>query len=841
MSPLPAGVTKGLTSLEEIASAGDTDGANKGIPIPNLVLGLYNAGRDSVDSYTFSVRDVQLQDGSRIVLPKITLVTDDPETLNFYVQMLTGTYADGRFDSYRAGLGAIYSTPEFSNPSNPSGQDTFYILGIMPFRSKLPNPANPGNPTKDDSVIITPWGAGGGYSLPEASRDGDGDRLISITPLSYLMNDLGKTRAEANAIAVGQAGHEDGHQLGNLTGQNTSHSTQANSYLNAQQIGYNPASQNVTDSFTALRTGLLGLGGTNSSDPFTYGVGYSAQDHYNIAVGETGLVGKVEAEYQEALHAQAFAKLKILVETYRNNQSDSNGRVQSKGKEFDKFTATQIGQLVSDGFLVLRRGKVAGSDNLGDYDVMVPGNRAFKSKVNDFENGIKDSFNKSAPADLVADQGPLGTAYKDRFKFTYYDKKTGYWVTIYLDSGVARVVETSVADSSGRIIKTKTTTDLVSGLVISSGTDTPTRVKLTNSPFGVDFVNAGELIGSQLGAVLAGKDKVTGVVLSATLKTIGSNLGDLLNLATVGSPEQFSKNVGGLLGNLDIEFLQNLKSAGVGALSSFITAELINALGIDGFAGEIANSAGGAVIGQIAANLADIAAGVKTAADGSKLTAFSSVGPALVVSAAASFIGSKLANQIKTFHSIGGQVGAAVGGALAGIIDGPVLMAALASGNPVVIGVVVVAVIIDTILASLIGGLIGSIFGGTPRSGADVEWDEGKNSFVVANVYSKKGGSKDAANGLASSVAETFNGILSAVGGELIDPQAVQAGNYGMRKTDYVYRPTSSRDKEDITQRFSGQGGAQRLISYGVYQGLADPDFKIVGGDLFVKRALYNT
>jgi Ca2+-binding RTX toxin-like protein len=839
MSSLPAGVTKGSTTLQELAEAGDTNGVSKGIPIPNLVIGLHNAGRDAVDSYTFAVRDVQLKDGSRVVLPKITLVTDDPETLDFYIQMFTGNFSDGRFDLIREGFSSTYSALGFSDSNNPSGQDTYYILGIMPFQTKIPSSTKTG---ADQNVEIKPFGeASGAYSISEVGQNGDGDRLVSVTPLSYMMNTKGLTREQANSLAVNQVGHENGHQFANASGQRGSHSTQANSYLNSQQRGYSGANTNLVDSFTAIVAGLKGAGGTSSSDPLTYGFGSSAEDQYNLAVGQNGLVGKSSPEFQQNIQAQAFAKLKLLVEQYKSSSPDPDGKIRVKGNEIDSFTPAQINQLVSEGFLVLRRGKAAGSGNLGDYDVVVPGDRNFKDLVRSHQDFIKEGLEKSAAAGLIDDQSPQGQNYKDRYKITYFDKKTGYWITLYQDGSVGHVVETSIIDASGRTIRTKTTKDLVTGLTITSGTDVPTRVKLANSPGGVDFVNAGEIIGSQLGAVLAGKDKVTGVVLSATLKTIGSNLGDLLNLAAVGSPEQFSKNIGGLLGNVDIEFLQNLKSAGVGALSSFVTAELINALGIDGFAGEIANSTGGAVIGQIATNIADIAAGVKTAADGSKLTAFSSVGPGLVVSAAASFIGSKLANEIKTFGSIGGQIGAAVGGAIAGIIDGPVLMAALASGNPVVIGVVVVAAIIDTILASLIGGFIGSIFGGTPRSGADVEWDESKGGFVVANAYSKKGGSKDAASGMASSVAETFNGILTAVGGDLIDPQAVQAGNYGMRKQDYVYRPTSSRDKDDITQRFSGQNGASRLINYGIYQGLTDPDFKIVGGDIFVKRALYNS
>ncbi len=56
------------------------------------------------------------------------------------------------------------------------------------------------------------------------------------------------------------------------------------------------------------------------------------------------------------------------------------------------------------------------------------------------------------------------------------------------------------------------------------------------------------------------------------------------------------------------EFLSNLKAAGIGAVSSFLTAELVNAIGLHGFAGQVANTAAGAVIGQVLTNVVNGAA-----------------------------------------------------------------------------------------------------------------------------------------------------------------------------------------------------------------------------------------
>ncbi len=366
-----------------------------------------------------------------------------------------------------------------------------------------------------------------------------------------------------------------------------------------------------------------------------------------------------------------------------------------------------------------------------------------------------------------------------------------------------------------------------------------TNIRITGNRVGVEFSDAGSLLGQQLGTVLAGGNQLAGVVSSAALKTLGDSLGDVLD-GLVGN-QSITNAVDDAFKTFGPELLANLQSAGVGALSSYLTAELLNTIGVGGLPGGLAQSAGGAVVSQVATNLANLAKGVNFAADGTKLTAFSGVGPGLVVSAAASYIGSALSSEIKSFESVGGQIGSAVGGALAGIVDSPFIIAAVATGNPLIIGAVVVGAVIDTIIASLIGGLIGSIFGGTPRSGADVQWDPTSKSFEVSGLYSRFGGSKEVANGIGTAVSSTLNGIIAASGGSLINPESVVGGNYGTYGKDLVYRPLSTRDEDAITERYKGKTATSDLVNHGLYEAIAGSGFKILGGDPYVKRALYAT
>lgn len=362
------------------------------------------------------------------------------------------------------------------------------------------------------------------------------------------------------------------------------------------------------------------------------------------------------------------------------------------------------------------------------------------------------------------------------------------------------------------------------------------NIFIRNNPIGIEFSDAGAILGQQLGMYLADGNALVGIVSSALLQTIGDNLGDILDgllFTSNGQANGLSESVDVAFGKFGPELLTNLKSAGIGALSSFLTAELVNAVGVDGFAAEVLNTAAGSVITTIMSNLAGLN-GVQGLAN-----PFANIGSAATLgTAVGSFLGNKLANEVISFDTVGGQIGSAVGSAL-GSLAGAKLFGSLGLiGGP--LGAVVGA-FIGAFVGTILGGLVGSLFGGTARSGADVIWDESSQSFRVANAYAKHGGSKDAAKQTARAVADTFNAVIGAAGGRLENPYAVQSGNYGMRKDKFVYRPVHTRDKDDITAKFEGKKAAEQLIGYGIYQGLKDSDFRIIGGDPYVKRALYNT
>ncbi len=394
-------------------------------------------------------------------------------------------------------------------------------------------------------------------------------------------------------------------------------------------------------------------------------------------------------------------------------------------------------------------------------------------------------------------------------------------VTVYAYDDLGQMIKDAAGNGIriGEISKSENIT-VETGFNPGTSRVISSNVSIPGNRLGLEFSDVAAALGSQLGSFVVSGNRIAGTLVSPLFSTVAADLGDILDgIVTGGS---LGVAIDRAFKDFDGVLLSNLQASGIGAISSFLTAELVKVLGIDGFAGELANTAGGAVIQQIIGQLGTT-------------NPLSGVGSALTLgSAVGSFLGAKLASVIISFDTIGGQLGSAVGSSLGVIAATKLLTIGTALGGPI-------GAAIGAFVGFIAGGLIGSAFGGTPRSGADVLWDNTTQRFVTGNAYSRKGGSKEAAIAIAGAVGDTFNAVLEAAGGRLLAPASVQAGNYGMRADQYVYRSSSTRDANSITASFAGKNAPERLIQTGIYAGLTAPAFKIVGGDVYIKRALQST
>ena len=360
----------------------------------------------------------------------------------------------------------------------------------------------------------------------------------------------------------------------------------------------------------------------------------------------------------------------------------------------------------------------------------------------------------------------------------------------------------------------------------------PTAIRIPAEGRTIDFVDAADVIATTFGRYLIDGNIITQTLTSAALKTVASNLGDILNAEVFGHGFATAKDFENVFGEIEQEFALNLQSAGIGAISAFLTAQLINDLGLGGLGGQAANSLANYELTTIITNIANIAessTGAGNVFEG--ITDLDNLG-----NVAGAFIGNTLANEIGSWDEIGEQIGSSIGGTLGAIaLSGTAGSAAISSIiGQTVIPVPIIGAIIGSLLGNLIGGLIGGIFTGVPKSGAIVGYDEGTDKFLVTDVWKKDGGKKAVARAMGNAAADTLNQIVSKIGGELTNGSAIDAGSYGMRGKKYVYWEDGTSSDHRIT--FSDSGN---LVEFGVMK--AVKGFKFLGGDVYAKRAFYAT
>ena len=316
----------------------------------------------------------------------------------------------------------------------------------------------------------------------------------------------------------------------------------------------------------------------------------------------------------------------------------------------------------------------------------------------------------------------------------------------------------------------------------------------------VDVGSIGSVFGNTIGSMIASDNQLAQIGTSTLFSVIGANLADSLAIATTEA------TIGDATDQAFSDFGMDLKGASISAvqsaISSLIVAELVSELGLgDGENAKFASSVGGAYVTAIVANGFDV-----TTVDYSKVN---------VSNIVAAYVGKRIGEEVYQTQTSGGAIGASVGSSIGAIIGSPFLPP-LGSAIGAAIG-------------HIVGGFIGDLFGSPPKSGADVLYNFETGEFYATNVWQRHGGSKSAAEGLATFAANKLNFVVEMIGGDVDNQSHINAGTYGLRKNKTTYKGTGG------SHRFSDAGD---MITYGVMYAL--DELEIAGGNVFVKRAIYN-
>ena len=328
----------------------------------------------------------------------------------------------------------------------------------------------------------------------------------------------------------------------------------------------------------------------------------------------------------------------------------------------------------------------------------------------------------------------------------------------------------------------------------------------------------GQVFGSTLGRVLMeGESQIAQISVSTLLGTIGENLG-----------QEFENYLKGLDDELPLakgfeNFGQDLFNAGVGALSSFLTAELFDSLGFDGTLGEIGQQY---VASQLTTLVTSLASNVPRAEIIANMTSWTALGN--VVGA---WVGQKLASELIQFDTMAGQIGAAVGTAIGAAVGMKIGLGIGQNLGPV-------GAAIGAFIGYIVGGIIGTLFGTAPRTGATLTWTEETQRFSPTGAWGKGGAPKGGAVSIAYSAGQVLNALIEMSGATVVDGDDITFGEFGTRKKEFVYRGYTANGKWMTAFRSLE---AELVINFGLAYAVAQIIPRMAGGDVFTKRAIART
>lgn len=332
----------------------------------------------------------------------------------------------------------------------------------------------------------------------------------------------------------------------------------------------------------------------------------------------------------------------------------------------------------------------------------------------------------------------------------------------------------------------------------------------------------GFVFGSSLANAIGSDDPWVNILESTVLSTVGQNVGSILHgltLSALGNTDipSFSALVGDSIGDALPELAENFVHASAGALSAYLTAELVDSLGVDGLTGEVLATAAGSAIGTIVSGIAT----------GTIPEALSNV-VGNAVFAVGSFFGSKLATEVVETETNVGAIGAQVGSAVGATVARMVLSAIGSVFGP--IGYFIGS-LLGSFFGQILGGLIGDLFGDPPEAWAAIEFNPERQLFEVGAARSSDGGSKEVARQLASGVVDQLNGLIGAIGAlnVSLELEGVEIGYVG---DQLKFRASSAGPVRTW-------GDSEDVLADGVLELLNRMTFE--GGDVYIKRALAAT
>ncbi|WP_189438477.1 hypothetical protein, partial [Pseudovibrio japonicus] len=351
----------------------------------------------------------------------------------------------------------------------------------------------------------------------------------------------------------------------------------------------------------------------------------------------------------------------------------------------------------------------------------------------------------------------------------------------------------------------------------------------------------GTTLGSQFGALIAGDNAFAKIGYSTILGTIGQNFGQFLQSSikyvtadatdtTIGVLESILTDY--TLNNFGQELVLNLEGQVTGYFSSLLMGELVESIGLEGFAAGAFTTAGNTISQQLYSNLTDVEAWTG-GLDIDEL--FAGFETATFVKAAGSYIGRSLAEEVVEIDSIGESVFSSVGSAAASawattqtVINS---VASLVAGGTAT----AVTTFLTTLILPGIGAFVGTVagsfifetvdrwfggalsdqfdkwFGDHPAYYRDQHFDDANDEIVSITGFSKESTSeiRDVVLGMEEAYKATMHAVIDDIGGD---------ANWAMANSHHVFGYHHSDNPEgwdDFKLNLNRYTDDQRVLIHG--------------------------
>jgi hypothetical protein len=354
--------------------------------------------------------------------------------------------------------------------------------------------------------------------------------------------------------------------------------------------------------------------------------------------------------------------------------------------------------------------------------------------------------------------------------------------------------------------------------VSKNSTGQVTTVQITLDQAVTAAGSVGQVLGSAIGAALGGNDLAGRVVAGAVAGLIGQKLAQTFAASlAIDASGQVVSNFATITGF-------DVAHAGIGAISSFITAELGSALHISGFGAHLFNAAAnGFTVSVLEQVRTQIGAGLTFDAAIGAIDWGGAVAGAVngVNINLAGLLGSYLGHELveaKTHEgAVGGQLLGAVGSAIGTLIGG--------IGNFILPGV-------GALIGTVLGTWIGNHFGTQASPSAVDLLDQAGDHYGFGHYQSADSGSYEAPDQMAAAAAAIVNTYLSAVNGAALDHSKQAVIGYS-KNPDVLY---VSGVPGNANHSFTDVNDSVHAAALDLLQ-----HTEVIGGDLLMKRAHQNS